>query len=205
VSAAFLRAVFGRGIRTVLGARAGAIASEFSMSAVRTAFPMELTQAHLRSLDLNMRRMEDRWRRRIEIEAKESEHADRITKLHLATLATGQTSQKENPFGAFVELNRQSADGTAQSVPGSQEEEAAQVLKDLLRDGRKPAAECVKLLNAEGYDLEKLNAGLVRRKAGADSKKFSGDRFYSWYLQSQLDDVPVGLPLSTCQHAKLKP
>jgi hypothetical protein len=56
------------------------------------------------------------------------------------------------------------------------------VLKDLLRDGRKPAAECVKLLKAEGYDLEKLNAGRVRRKAGADTKKFPGDRFNSWYL-----------------------
>jgi hypothetical protein len=32
--------------------------------------------------------------------------------------------------------------------------------------------------------LEKLNAGRVRRKAGADSKKFPGDRFYSWFLPS---------------------
>jgi len=40
------------------------------------------------------------------------------------------------------------------------------------------------MLKSEGYDLEKLNAGRVRRKAGAESKKFPGDKFYSWYLNS---------------------
>jgi hypothetical protein len=86
-SADFLRAVFASGIRVALRARAGSIASEFTMVAVRTAFPTALTQAHLRGLDLNMQRMEDRWRRRIEIEAKECEHIDRIAKSRLATRA----------------------------------------------------------------------------------------------------------------------
>jgi hypothetical protein len=64
----------------------------------------------------------------------------------------------------------------------AQEDEAAQLLRDLLREGKRPARECTELLKPEGYDLEKLNAGRVRRKVGAESKKFPGDRFNSWYL-----------------------
>lgn len=115
-SAAFLRAVFAHGIHTTLRARAEAIASWFTSRAVRTAFPIALTQAHLRTLDLNMRRLEDRWRRRIEIEAKECEHADRIARSRLAILANGQTYQKENPSRPVVELNQQPATGIGQSV-----------------------------------------------------------------------------------------
>jgi putative DNA primase/helicase len=69
----------------------------------------------------------------------------------------------------------------------AQEDEAAIMLRDLLRDGKRPAKECTELLKAEGYDLDKLNAGRVRKKAGAESKKFSGDRFNSWYLPIQVD------------------
>jgi hypothetical protein len=60
----------------------------------------------------------------------------------------------------------------------------ADVLRELLRNGKRPAKECEEALNAEGYDLTKLNAGRIRKKAGADSKKFAGDNFYSWYLCS---------------------
>ena len=87
----------------------------------------------------------------------------------------------------------------------SQEEEAARVLKDLLQDGRKLAVDCMQFLKAEGHDLEKLNAGRVRRRAGVDTKKFQGDRGYSWYLRAQLDAASVRLPLSACQPARLKP
>jgi hypothetical protein len=68
-------------------------------------------------------------------------------------------------------------------------------LRDLLQDGRKLAVDCMQFLKAEGYDLEKLNAGRVRRRAGVDTKKFHGDRGYSWYLRSQLDAASVRLPL----------
>jgi len=65
----------------------------------------------------------------------------------------------------------------------AQETEAAAILKDILRDGRKSAEECTKMLKAEGYDLEtKLNAFRIRKKAGAQSKRFPPDTFYSWYL-----------------------
>jgi hypothetical protein len=116
-SAVFLRAVFAHGIHSTLRARAGAIASEFTRFAVRTGFPVTLKQAHLRSLDLNTRRMEDRWQRRIEIEARECEHADRIAKSRGAALILGQTSQKENSSESVGESNRQPVAGSGQSVP----------------------------------------------------------------------------------------
>lgn len=114
-SAAFLRAVFAHGIHVVLRGRASAIKSDFTQRSVRTAFPTALTQAHLRSLDLNMRRMEDHWRRRIEIEAKEIEHAHRISKSHLRTPTNGQRSQTAIASGV-QDLNRQPVAGSVQSV-----------------------------------------------------------------------------------------
>jgi hypothetical protein len=64
----------------------------------------------------------------------------------------------------------------------TRESEAALMLKNLLRDGRKSSTECHATLKAEGFDLDQLNAGRIRRKAGAESKKFQGDKFYSWYI-----------------------
>jgi len=73
---------------------------------------------------------------------------------------------------------------SASSLDKARESEAAMVLKNFLRDGRKPANDCTAMLKAEGYDLDKLNAYRIRHKAGAESKKFPNDRFYSWYLGS---------------------
>src|SRR5262249_28154493 len=70
----------------------------------------------------------------------------------------------------------------ASSKDKAQEDAAAHMLNDLLREGKRPARECTELLKAEGFDLDKLNAGRVRRKAGADTKRFAGDRFNSWFL-----------------------
>jgi hypothetical protein len=78
-SSAFVRAVYARAVISVLRARTGAIASEFSRFATRTNFPAAIRDAHLQSLRLNMERLEGRWRRRVEIEARECEHAERRT------------------------------------------------------------------------------------------------------------------------------
>jgi hypothetical protein len=116
-SAAFLRALFAR-ILPVLRGRAGAIASEFARAqfTVRTAFPTALRQAHLQSLDLNMRRIEDRWQRRLETEAKECEHAERIAKLHPPTIANEETSQNETFSETFVQPDQKYATESGQSV-----------------------------------------------------------------------------------------
>jgi hypothetical protein len=70
----------------------------------------------------------------------------------------------------------------ASSKDKSQEDAAAQLLKDFLRDGKKSSTECTAFLKAEGYDVDKLNCGRIRHKAGAGSKKFPPDKVYSWYL-----------------------
>jgi hypothetical protein len=101
--------------------------------------------------------------------------------------------QDKCPDGSPTEVIRVIWTGTSQATaedtvnPASQkdkgqEAEAAEMLHALLRDGKRPATECTELLKAEGYDLEVLNAGRVRRKAGVESKKFQGDRHYSWHL-----------------------
>jgi helix-turn-helix protein len=76
-SAAFLRAVYGGGMLPVLRAQAGSITSEFAMFARRTNFPSQVRDATLQGLGLRMKRLEARWLRRIEAEAKECEHIDR--------------------------------------------------------------------------------------------------------------------------------
>jgi len=75
-SAAFLRAVYGGGILPVLRAQAGSITSEFAMFASRTNFPSQVRDATLQGLGLRMKRLEARWLRRIEAEAKECEHIE---------------------------------------------------------------------------------------------------------------------------------
>jgi hypothetical protein len=75
-SAAFVRGV-GAHIISMLGVRARSIANEFTRFVRHTNLPFDLRTAHLKGLDLRMRQLQGRWQRRIEIEAKECEHAER--------------------------------------------------------------------------------------------------------------------------------
>jgi len=104
-SAAFVRGVCSH-IVQMLGVRANSIAHEFSRFARRTSFPGSLTTAHLRGLDLRMRQLQGRWQRRLEIEAKECEHAERRARLARQTLQSGAATTKV-PTGALAEANRQ--------------------------------------------------------------------------------------------------
>jgi hypothetical protein len=76
-SGAFVRVVCSRGIVPMLRARAGAIAGEFSRFAERTSFPDKIRDAHLVAHGLKMQRLQSRWERQLEAEAKECEHAER--------------------------------------------------------------------------------------------------------------------------------
>ncbi|HYM76977.1 MAG TPA: hypothetical protein VE377_13445 [Candidatus Dormibacteraeota bacterium] len=106
-SASFVRAVFARGIVPVLRARKGAIAGEFSMFAKRTSFPPVLRDGMMKGFQLNMQRMEDRWRRRLEIEAKECEHAEKIARLS-PQIAQGRHAMAMDTFPEIqTEPNRQ--------------------------------------------------------------------------------------------------
>jgi hypothetical protein len=92
-SAPFVRAVYARGIVPVIRSRTQAIASEFAGVATRTGLPVELHNALLHSLRLNMLRLEGRWRRRLEIEAKEYEHSERRKNLNALTSSPENRAQ----------------------------------------------------------------------------------------------------------------
>jgi hypothetical protein len=83
----------------MLGVRAKSIATEFSRFARRTNFPGSLKTAHLSSLDLRMRRLQGRWQRRLEIEAKECEHAERRATLAQQNIQGRNVPRKETPIG----------------------------------------------------------------------------------------------------------
>jgi hypothetical protein len=87
-SASFVRAVFTRAIVPLLHARAASIAHEFESFATRTGFPSQLCKANVQSFRLKMLRLEDRWRRWTEAEAKECEHADRKNTTGAVALGT---------------------------------------------------------------------------------------------------------------------
>ncbi len=106
-SAAFVRAVYARAVVSVFRARTGAIASEFSRFATRTNFPGAIHNAHLQSLRLNMQRLEDRWRRRVEIEAKECEHAEQKLRLAQQTVQRADVATTKTPISVLAQANEQ--------------------------------------------------------------------------------------------------
>jgi hypothetical protein len=80
-SAAFVRAVCARGVVPTIRARAGAIAGKLVRFAKRTSFPEAIRDAHLLAHGLKMQRLQSRWERRLEAEAKVCEYAERIERL----------------------------------------------------------------------------------------------------------------------------
>jgi hypothetical protein len=74
ITADFIRTVYARALRPALRARTNAIASKFERFAHRTGFPSELQNAHIRRLRMNMQRLDSRWYRQIEIEARQIQH-----------------------------------------------------------------------------------------------------------------------------------
>jgi hypothetical protein len=82
-SASFIRAVSAQSIIPMLSARAQAIAQDLVSSSVRTGFPAQVATAMVNGLQLRMRRLHERWRRKLEAEAKECEHAERTPPIHI--------------------------------------------------------------------------------------------------------------------------
>jgi hypothetical protein len=74
-SAEFLRAVYSHSLLPTLRAQAGAIAEEFSMFALRTNLPKSIVDPQIEMIRREMGKLEARWYRRIEAEARESELA----------------------------------------------------------------------------------------------------------------------------------
>ena len=71
--------------------------------------------------------------------------------------------------------------------------EAAAILRNYLKAGKRPASECVSFLKTEGYDLEKLNSHRVRKATGVESEQ--KDRQSWWFLPTarNLFEPPAAL------------
>jgi hypothetical protein len=93
--AAFVRAVCSQAVVPTLRARADAIAAEFSMFALRTNFSPSTRDAMLSKFERDMERLQARWERRLEAEAKECEHRERK---HLQVPAEPGSSYTANVF-----------------------------------------------------------------------------------------------------------
>src|SRR2546430_7038603 len=76
----FVRAVYERGILPLLRARGASIAHELRLFGTRTNFSLPILDLMVKGSGLRMQQLQDRWRRRIEIEALECDHAEAITK-----------------------------------------------------------------------------------------------------------------------------
>jgi hypothetical protein len=119
-SPGFLRTVFSRGVRPILRARAGAIAAEFSRFAVAASFSPVVCDAILENLRLNMQRLEDRWLRCIEIEAKECEHAlMRVARHPRVTVGDPSAPRDSADVSANALANERADTHTAQKEPST--------------------------------------------------------------------------------------
>jgi hypothetical protein len=83
-SAAFVRAVLARVILPSLQRRARSSERAFQEFVKRSNFPAQVGELQLKGFRLRMGRLQDRWRRRLEAEAKECEHAERRNTLIIA-------------------------------------------------------------------------------------------------------------------------
>jgi len=77
-SGAFIRAVYERGILPLLRAFGASIAHQLRLFGTRTNFSPPILDGMLKGSDLRMQQLQDRWRRRIEIDALECDHAKAI-------------------------------------------------------------------------------------------------------------------------------
>lgn len=76
-------------------------------------------------------------------------------------------------------------DPTSRSDKG-QIAEAARLLRDFLKAGRKQAAECQGMLKAAGYDPDKLNSHKIRKRAKVSTEQ--KERQHWWFLAADSSD-----------------
>lgn len=79
-TAEFVRAVSAHVIPVIISARKGGVISELSMERARTAGLLEPHKARITSFERSMQRLAACWARKLEIEARECEHAERQKK-----------------------------------------------------------------------------------------------------------------------------
>lgn len=65
--------------------------------------------------------------------------------------------------------------------------QAAQELAEILKAGRLPKTEALQLLGDAGHNVDGINVTRLLRAAGAGSKRFPPDKWYSWFLPGPKD------------------
>jgi hypothetical protein len=138
-SAAFVRAVSAGAIQPFLQTRAAAIAARFSKLTRPTNLPFMLRDAHLQSLRLNMGRLEGRWRRRLEIEARQCEHAEQRARPEQQTVERGAEATGKTPTKEVAEVSRQTPGGESVETNASNRSVVEPAASGKIRKpGRKP-------------------------------------------------------------------
>jgi hypothetical protein len=147
-SAAFPRALYSGGTLPALRARSGVIANYFARVAGRANFPRQIRNAHLEGLRARMQRLEVRWRRRIEAEAKEGEHLER--------------REKSRVHGSAAEGNQQSRRLTKPLLLKYRSRIKLAILLALTKNPRAADVEVCRFLDADGG--EELPIGWRNRR-----------------------------------------
>jgi hypothetical protein len=91
-TAEFVRAISAHVVPVIIGARKGAVIAQLSMERARTAGLLEPHKARIASFEQSMQRLAAHWARKLEIEARESEHAGRLRH----SKQKGSFDQREN-------------------------------------------------------------------------------------------------------------
>jgi hypothetical protein len=73
----------------------------------------------------------------------------------------------------------------------SKQDKAAVELKNFLRTGKRRASDCISFMKTGGFDLDKLNSGEIRRKAGVQSVQKDGCWWWSLPTAQQEFEVPT--------------
>ena len=152
-SAGFVRRVCAH-IVSMLRVRANSIANEFSRSARHTSLPFSLRTAHLNSLDLRMRQLQGRWQRRLEIEARECEHAERQLRVSQQTLQSARMGATNTPTEVLAELIPQPS--AAEGRPDARVSESELNRK---KPGRSPKADRSFIVCAGGLWRKAISDG----------------------------------------------
>jgi hypothetical protein len=109
-SPAFLRAVFQRGIVPLIHARKDAVITELKDLAARTNFSANSLSYQIRSFELSVGRLEDKWRRKVEKEAR---------RIELAEARVSGSTPREQRSGAPVTVEQVSKQNEKHLADGS--------------------------------------------------------------------------------------
>jgi hypothetical protein len=114
-TADFIRAVSANAIPVIISARTNAVIAELSGQCARTGSPTGPHNARMESFKSSMSRLATRWARKLEIEAKECEHSESLSRGKQHNEFDQRENLRKAIIGLRVEIERISR--TLDSVP----------------------------------------------------------------------------------------